>query len=60
MSASLTIALAVLAFTSYYDSVISGAHFLRDFVELAGIMFGATVVLLIFGMAMKAYFGIAV
>lgn len=60
MTASLTIAVIILAFTSYYNSIISGSHFVRDFLELAGIMFGATVVLFFFGEAMRAYFGISV
>ncbi|MCL5068441.1 MAG: rubrerythrin family protein, partial [Thaumarchaeota archaeon] len=60
MFLSLLIATIVLACTSYYNSIISGAHFLRDFSELAGIMFGATVALYLFGEAMRAYFGITI
>ena len=51
MSASLTIAVISLALTSHDNSVISSAHFVRDFLELAGIMFGATAVLFFFGEA---------
>ncbi len=60
MSASLSIAVFILAFISYYNSIISSAHFVRDFLELAGIMFGATIVLFFFGEAMRAYFGISI
>ena len=60
MASSLIVATFVLMCTSYYNSIISGAHFVRDFLELAGIMYGATVALYIFGEAMKAYFGIKI
>ena len=60
MSTSLVIAVFILAFTTYYNSIISEAHFLRDFMELAGIMFGATVVLFFFGQAIRSYFGISI
>ena len=60
MSISLVIATLVLVVISYYNSIISGAHFVRDFLELAGIMYGATVVLYLFGELMRAYLGIRV
>jgi VIT1/CCC1 family predicted Fe2+/Mn2+ transporter len=60
MLTSLAVAAAVLAFTSYYNSIISGARFLRDFMELAGTMLGATLALLILGAAIRAYFGITI
>jgi VIT1/CCC1 family predicted Fe2+/Mn2+ transporter len=60
MGASLTAALGVLVFTSYYNSIISGADFRRDLAELAGTMFGASVALLLLGEAIRMYFGIAI
>jgi VIT1/CCC1 family predicted Fe2+/Mn2+ transporter len=60
MVASLGIAVLVLVFTSYYNSIISGAHFLRDFAELAGTMFAATVVLLVLGVVIRTHFGISI
>ncbi len=49
LAVSLTIAVAIIAFTSYYNSIISGSNFLHDFAELAGVMLGATVLLYFFG-----------
>jgi VIT1/CCC1 family predicted Fe2+/Mn2+ transporter len=60
MTISLLFAVVILAFTTYYNSIISEAHFIRDFLELAGIMFGATIVLYFFGQAIRAYFGITI
>jgi vacuolar iron transporter family protein len=60
MSVSLAVAVFVLAFTTYYNAIISGANFLRDFLELAGIMFGATIVLFLFGDVIHSILGIAV
>jgi vacuolar iron transporter family protein len=60
MSVSLVIAVIILAFTNYYNSIISGANFLRDFLELAGIMFGATVLLLLLGEVIRHALGITI
>lgn len=60
MIASLGIAVLVLVSTSYYNSIISGAHFLRDFAELAGTMFAATIVLLSLGTVIRVYFGMGI
>jgi len=60
MSVSLFIATIVLAGTSYYNSIISGSQFVRDFVELAGIMYGATIALYLFGEAMRVLIGITI
>ena len=43
--ASITFAVIILAFTEYYNSVISEKSFIRDFAEMIGITFGATIVL---------------
>ena len=60
MFSSLVFAMIILAFTSYYNAIISGAHFVRDFVELAGITLGATVALYLFGELVRAYTGITI
>lgn len=60
MSASLSIAVVILLLTTYYNAVISTTHFLREFLELAGIMFGATLALYILGEIMRFYFGITI
>ena len=60
LSASLSLAVVVLAFTSYYNSIISGSNFVRDFVELTSVTVGATVALLILGQAVRIHFGITV
>lgn len=60
MSVSLSFAIIVLACTSYYNSIVSGSNFWRDFLELAGIMLLATVALLFFGQAMRLEFGIKI
>lgn len=46
---SLFIGVCIIALTSYYNSVISSGRFAREFAELAGVMFAATVALFVFG-----------
>jgi VIT1/CCC1 family predicted Fe2+/Mn2+ transporter len=58
--ASVGFAVAIIAFASYYNSIISGSNFVRDFAELAGVMLGATVALYFFGLAIGSAFGITV
>ena len=60
MIVSLTIAVIVLAITSYYNSIISGTRFSRDFLELAAILFGATIALFFFGETIRSFLGLAV
>ena len=55
---SIIFATLIIAFTTYYNSVISGSGFLRDFAELAGIMLGASLVLYLFGLVIANVFGI--
>lgn len=59
LGASVTVAILIVAFINYYNSVVSGTSFLRDFAELAGIMLGATAALYVFGLAVSALFGIS-
>ncbi len=46
---SMILATLIIAFVTYYNSIISDSSFVRDFAELAGIMLGATVALFFFG-----------
>jgi len=58
LGTSVTLAIVIVAFINYYNSVVSGTNFLRDFGELAGIMLGATGALYLFGLLVSAVFGI--
>jgi VIT1/CCC1 family predicted Fe2+/Mn2+ transporter len=49
ISSSLTVAVAIIAFISYYNSVIANERFLRYFGELTGIMLGASAALYVIG-----------
>jgi vacuolar iron transporter family protein len=57
---SVILAVLIIAFTSYYNSVVSSSSFIRDFSELAGVMLGATVALYAFGTLIRSVFGITV
>lgn len=57
---SLTLAIFIIAFISYYNSIMSKSSFVRDFTEMAGIVLGASAGLFLFGLAIKSVFGIAV
>jgi len=58
IGASLTLAVVIIAATSYYNAVISTKGFKRDFAELTGIMFGATIALYVFGTVIGILTGI--
>lgn len=60
LGTSITLAIIIVAFISYYNSIISGANFARDFGELAGIMLGASAALFIFGLVIRSVFGITI
>jgi VIT1/CCC1 family predicted Fe2+/Mn2+ transporter len=60
LAGSLSLAVILVAFTSYYSAVISGKAFRRDFFEIAGIMFGATIALYALGSFISIVFGITV
>jgi len=60
LGASLTFAVALIAFISFYSSVISEKPFTRDFLEMTGIMFGATAALYVLGTVIHAFVGIPV
>jgi len=57
---SIVFAVVIIAFISYYNSVVSQSHFLRDFSELAGIMLGASAALFLFGLVVRSVFGITI
>jgi VIT1/CCC1 family predicted Fe2+/Mn2+ transporter len=60
IAASLFLAVIIIAVTSYYEAVISVKGFRRDFLELTGIMFGATLALYVFGYAVRILTGITI
>ena len=51
---SIILAIIIIAFISYYNSIISKANFLRDFSELAGITLGASAALFVFGLVIRS------
>ena len=57
---SLSLAVLLIAFISFYGSVISGGVFRKDFIEVTGIMFGATIALYILGFAIRHLTGITI
>jgi VIT1/CCC1 family predicted Fe2+/Mn2+ transporter len=57
---SLAFAVLLIAFISFYGSVISGTVFSKDFIEVTSIMFGATIALYILGFAIRHLTGITI
>jgi VIT1/CCC1 family predicted Fe2+/Mn2+ transporter len=60
ITSSVVVGLGVIAFVTWYNSIIVGSRFLREFAELAGVMLGATFALYVFGTAIRAVFGISI
>ncbi len=60
VTASLAFAVIILAVTNYYNSVITEKAFTKDFLEMIGITFGATIVLFFLGQLIRSYFGITI
>jgi VIT1/CCC1 family predicted Fe2+/Mn2+ transporter len=60
LGASLFFAVLLIAFISFYGAVISGATFKKDFLEITGIMFGATIALYLLGTAIRYLTGITI
>ena len=58
--ASLAMAVLVIAFVSFYGSVISGSRFSKDFMEVTSIMLAATVALYAIGIAIRNLTGISI
>ncbi len=60
LTASLVLAVVLIAFISLYESVISGAAFRKQFIEITSIMFGATVALYLIGTVIRILTGITI
>lgn len=60
MACSPAAALAMLLFVSYYNSVVSGADFLKDFGGLAGTMLVATLSPLVLGGWIRGWLSVTV
>jgi len=60
ITSSVAVGLGIIAFVTWYNSVIVGSRFLREFAELAGVMLGATFALYLFGTVIRAAFGITI
>ncbi len=60
LTVSLLLAVVLIAFISFYGSVISGAAFRKDFIEITSIMFGATVALYLIGTVIRYLVGITI
>jgi len=59
LGSSLTLAVIIITFATYYSSVISNKPFTRDFAEILGIMLGVTVALYVFGTIIRITTGIS-
>ncbi len=60
LGVSLFFAVVLVAFISFYSAVISDKPFRRDFLEITGIMFGATFALYVLGTVIRYVFGITI
>jgi VIT1/CCC1 family predicted Fe2+/Mn2+ transporter len=60
LGSSMALAVIIVTFASYYGSVISTKPFLRDYLELLGILFGVTIALYLFGSFIRYETGITV
>ena len=60
ITASVLVGLSIIAFVTWYNSIIVGSRFLREFAELAGVMLGATFALYVFGSIIRVAFGITI
>ncbi len=60
ITSSLILAVLIIAFISYYNAVVSEESFKRDFAELTGIMFGATLALYLLGTLIRGILGVTI
>ncbi|HUB92347.1 MAG TPA: VIT1/CCC1 family protein [Candidatus Saccharimonadales bacterium] len=60
MATSLVFGVSIIAFVSWYNSIMTGSRFRKDFSELAGIMLGATAALFLLGLIIRTVFGITI
>jgi VIT1/CCC1 family predicted Fe2+/Mn2+ transporter len=58
LSTSLVLAVVMLALTTYYSTVIANKPFTKDFLEILGVLLGATVALYLFGYVVRIGTGI--
>ncbi len=54
------IGVALVAAMTFYDTVISGRHFMRQFAEIAGIILAASLALFIIGTVVGQVLGIRI
>ncbi|HMK82782.1 MAG TPA: VIT1/CCC1 family protein [Candidatus Bathyarchaeia archaeon] len=57
---SLAAGIILIAFTSFYGSIIAGSSFRKDFVEVTSIMLGATVALYLLGTVLRYLTGMTI
>lgn len=60
ISSSVTVGIVIIASVSWYNSIMSGAVLRKEFLQFAGIMLGATLALFVFGLVIRAVFGITI
>ena len=60
LGSSLAIGMVLVAFITYYDTVISARVFRRQFLELGGIILGATAALYVIGVIIGRFLGIQI
>jgi VIT1/CCC1 family predicted Fe2+/Mn2+ transporter len=58
--ASLVGGVVLIAFTTFYGSIIAGTRFRKDFAEVTGIMLGATVALYALGTVIRYLTGMTI
>ena len=57
LGSSLAVGMVLVAFITYYDTVISTRVFKRQFLELGGIILGATAALYVIGVVIGSFLG---
>jgi VIT1/CCC1 family predicted Fe2+/Mn2+ transporter len=57
---SMMLAIVLIAFITFYSSIIAGKPFKGDFIEITAVMFGATVALYALGITIRYFFGITI
>lgn len=60
ITTSLIFGVIIIGVVSYYNSIMSETNFKKDFIELASVMFGATIALYLIGSILRSLFGLTV
>lgn len=60
IASSITLCVLTIASVSWYNSIISNSNFKKDFLEFAGVMFAATIILFVIGSVIRHALGISV